>query len=476
MQEAAFYRAKLAAMESSSDGDVARIERDRTVDLERQLAAALAGQTERDRKIQELNDAVSLQTTLLEQAEARADDASKRADSLAQSHDLIVEAERSMREQNVSLNTRFRDLSDKHLTQTSLVEQHEADSLKARARLEELSHAQDQHVRTIDQIRVALQAATMRAQEVDVQYSQSREQITQLESEVAELRGELEARSSELDAARVRIADVENSWAKSREEADSFRAATTGDLGKLLDLHQDLKSDEDRYTRGHTEKISALQNEVASLRDMLRDSARRADDAQEELSRERNRLREAETETLSLRSQVVGFRTQYSIALADSGRYRKELAAKEAELQGKARETAAAAMRLDAMRSYLAANGVVVEDEHGNPLRADDVTAARMQELEDRLTERTRAHEIAERELETLLKQKQDADEQVESLSAQLEHFRTAQSPSRRNGVDTGSDALVVELRAQLEETEGSYKARLQQLEEDYQLAVHYVK
>ena len=61
-------------MESSSDGDVARIERDRTVDLERQLAAALAGQTERDRKIQELNDAVSLQTTLLEQAEARADD------------------------------------------------------------------------------------------------------------------------------------------------------------------------------------------------------------------------------------------------------------------------------------------------------------------------------------------------------------------------------------------------------------------
>ena len=76
MQEAAFYRAKLAAMESSSDGDVARIERDRTVDLERQLAAALAGQTERDRKIQELNDAVSLQTTLLEQAEARADDAS----------------------------------------------------------------------------------------------------------------------------------------------------------------------------------------------------------------------------------------------------------------------------------------------------------------------------------------------------------------------------------------------------------------
>ena len=114
-----------------------------------------------------------------------------------------------MREQNVSLNTRFRDLSDKHLTQTSLVEQHEADSLKARARLEELSHAQDQHVRTIDQIRVALQAATMRAQEVDVQYSQSREQITQLESEVAELRGELEARGDSGLSAEYRSFSLE---------------------------------------------------------------------------------------------------------------------------------------------------------------------------------------------------------------------------------------------------------------------------
>ena len=453
-----------------------RIERDRSGDLERQLSAALAGQAERDRKIQELNDAVALQTTLLEQAEARADDASKRADTLAQSYDQSVAAEKALREENAVLSARSRETSDKLLSQTSLVEQQEADFLKAQMQLDELMTARDQHVRALEQTRAALQTTSTRAAEVDAQYIRAREHISQLESDVAELRGDLEARTAELDAARVRIADVENFWAKSREEADEFRALTTGSLGKLLDSHHELRNDEDRLTRGYTEKIAALQNEVASLRDMLQDTSRRADETQEELSRERTKAREAEAETLSLRSQVVGFRTQYSIALADSGRHRKELAAKEAELQSKARETSTIAMRLDAMRSYLAANGIIAEDEHGNPLRADDVTAARVQELEDRLAERTRALEIAERETEAVLKQKQDADAQVESLSAQLDRIRATQSPSVRNGSDANSDALVEELKQQLMDTESSYKARLQQLEEDYQLAVHYVK
>ncbi|KAI0639641.1 hypothetical protein C8Q77DRAFT_1185278 [Trametes polyzona] len=476
VQEAAFYRAKLAALESSSDNELAKVERDRVADLERQLSAALAGQAERDRKIKELNDSLSLQTTLLEQAEARADDASKRADTLAQSHERDSEDQDTLRERNAVLETLLREQSEKLLEQTSLAEQREADYIRAQTQLDDLIHSHEQHVRALDQTRAALDAATARADEVDAQYSRARDQISQLEADVAELRGELEARTTEVENARVRLADVENSWAKSREEADAFRAVTTGSLGKLLDSHHELRSDEDRLTRGHQEKLNALQAEIASLRDMLKDASRRAQEAQEELADQRRKAREAEAETLSLRSQVVGFRTQLSMALADSGRLRKELNAKESELATKAKEASATALRLEAMRSYLAANGVVAEDEDGNPLRADDVTSARIQELEDRLAERTRAHDIAERELQTLLRQKQDADNQIDALSAQLDRIRTTQSPSRRNGADAASDARVVELEQKLEETEAEYKARMKQLEEDYHVAIHYVK
>ncbi|KAI9060535.1 hypothetical protein FKP32DRAFT_1595287 [Trametes sanguinea] len=476
VQEAAFYRAKLAALESSSDNEVARAERERVADLERQLSAALTGQAERDRKIKELNESLSLQTTLLEQAEARADDASKRADTLAQSHERDAEEQATLRERNALLETMLREQSEKLLEQTSIADQREADYVKAQSQLDELLHSQDQHIRTLEQTRAALDAASARADEVDAQYSRARDRIAQLEADIAELRGDLEARNAEVEHARVRLADVENSWAKSREEADAFRAVTTGSLGKLLDSHHDLRADEDRVARGYQEKIDTLNGELASLRDMLKDASRRADEAQQELANQRRKAREAEAETFSLRSQVVGFRTQLSMALADSGRLRKDLNAKESELAAKAKEASAAALRLEAMRSYLAANGIVAEDEDGNALRADDVTAARIQELEERLAERTRAHEIAERELQTVFQQKQDAESQVESLSAQLDRIRTTQSPSRRNGAEAASEARVAELEQKLEETESSYKARLSQLEEDYQLAVHYVK
>ncbi|KAI0325880.1 hypothetical protein GY45DRAFT_1374374 [Cubamyces sp. BRFM 1775] len=363
VQEAAFYKAKVAALEASAESEVVRLERERAADLERQLAAALSGQAECDRKIKELNDSLSLQTTLLEQAEARADDASKRADTLAQSHERNAEEQTLLRERNAVLETMLREQSEKLLEQTSIAEQHEADYVKAQAQLDELMHSHDQHVRALEQMRTALAATTARADDVNAKYGRARDQIAQLEADIVELRGDLEVRNTGIENTRIRLADVENSWAQSREEADAFRATTTGNLGKLLDYHQELWA------------------EIASLRDMLKDASHRAEEAQKELSTHPHKVREAETETLSLRSQVVGFRTQLSMVLADGGRLRKELNAKEAELASKAKEASAATMRLEAMRDYFAANGIVAED--GNLLRADGVMSAHIQDLED---------------------------------------------------------------------------------------------
>ncbi|KAI0275149.1 hypothetical protein BC834DRAFT_965581 [Gloeopeniophorella convolvens] len=466
VQEAAYYRAKLAAVEAGAEGEVTRLERERLTDLEQQLSATLAARAEQERRATQLSDELALKSSLLEQADANAADAAKHAGTLEETHVRILRDHTDMQDHHTTLEADLRDHADRLLAQTSLTQ------------LDDLLLSRDQHVRALEQAHGALQKATARADEVDDQNQRNREQVVQYEAELAELRGELEAKMSELEAVRGRLTDAENAWAKSREEADAFRALTTTGLGELLDSHRDLKTDEDRLTRGHVERVQAMEAEVASLRVMLKDATKRLEDSHSELAQERRAARESEMEALGLHTQITGLRAQLAAALAESGRARHDLAKREAELKQRQKDAADAALRLDMLRNYLAENDIVLDND-GLPAKTDSEAAARIAELESKLVEFSRKQEKTERDLQTAERQKQEALAQVGVVSAQLDRLRSTQSPAlSRNGVDDSfaSEGRVVDAERRAEEVERNYKARMQQLEDDYRLAVQLVK
>ncbi|KZT29228.1 hypothetical protein NEOLEDRAFT_1174950 [Neolentinus lepideus HHB14362 ss-1] len=271
-QEAAYYRAKLAAYEASAEGDLSRIEHGRVLELERQLSSMMSSAAVKYRKIAELDDSLALQTTLLEEAEARAADSSKRAEMMEESHEKVVREHSSLSERAIALEAAVRDHADQLLMHKSALEQKEAEHAHLESEVEELSHSLDQDVRALEQTRAALEAASSRSDEVDAQQQRTWEQLKQMESDFVDLHGELEARTSEVEALRRRLVETENSWARSREEADAFRVLTTGSIGELLDSHRRLKADEDRMMWGHAEKIHVLDEETISLRVMLKES------------------------------------------------------------------------------------------------------------------------------------------------------------------------------------------------------------
>jgi hypothetical protein len=189
------YHAKSAAPHSSSEGDVTRLE------LERQVSVLLAAQAERDQRIVRLTDELALKSTLLEQAEANATEAAKRA------------------------GLELREHADRLLMQSSRVKQ-----------------------------RDAVEFGDMQAKPL----SSRDQQIEQYEKELANARVKLEAKESEMEAVRLRLADAEKGWIKSKAEADALRTQTaTGFVNR----------DEDQVViRRLMERVRAIEAEIASMR------------------------------------------------------------------------------------------------------------------------------------------------------------------------------------------------------------------
>ena len=156
------HHAKLVAPGAPFGKEIAWLEPEdgRLVEIERQLSETLVAKAEQDRCITQLTDELALKNALLEQAEADAAEANKRAG----------------------------------------LEQHEL-----QAKLGELLLSRDQ---ALEQSQRTLQKATSCAAEAN----------EQSQRELTEMRAKLDASESESAAFRLRLADAENGWARASQK------------------------------------------------------------------------------------------------------------------------------------------------------------------------------------------------------------------------------------------------------------------
>ena len=195
--------------------------------LEQQLSAMLATQTERDQRLAQLTEELALKSALLEAAEA-----------------------------TKGTGLEPRELADRLLAQTSLVERKDAELVKMQTKLDaldELVLSRDHHMRAFDQAQRALQKATSRASDAD----EYEIELAKVRAESEARKSELEARKSELETIRLRLTDAEIGWAKSKTEADTLRALNTTSLAS---------TDVDRIAHRLLDRMRTMEAEMASLR------------------------------------------------------------------------------------------------------------------------------------------------------------------------------------------------------------------
>ncbi|KIW70463.1 hypothetical protein PV04_02731 [Phialophora macrospora] len=434
--EAAYARAKLAAhggsQRSTPQPDLGREpdEQERFTDLSRRLALALAAQSEHKARLDTLNNDLVSERRARELAEESMDALQQRYDDLnksrkpaeieglrAELHEAqsLARAEAGRR---AEVEEELRTLRVDH---DSLSKTHE-DVL---ARLKS-------HTSSMAALEAAVAASTSKANLFERQIEEERGQREAIERKLSQLRAEHEDRTAELETTSKRLRDAEELAETHAKEATTHREALLAGLAKLSNPEPVAKLD-----AGAEQKMIALRESAEQASALAKRNQEAADKAAQKLRNAEERIAGLEAYQEQSSREALQTRRQLQAAMREAQNYQVEIRELRSNLEMHQRDASALAVQHSALKDLLGERGLNVSDVRRSPAFGDHSPTSRFG-----TPEQARLREI-EQQLQASIK----AHEETKSQS-----------------------------EARMQEADSTYKEKLEQLENDYQSAVHYVK
>ena len=424
IREAAYAKAKLAAHGGSSVANTPQSEgmsrevdsEDRSSDIGRKLAVALATQNELRANIQAMTAELQTERQARELAEGTAEVAQKRAADFDESYNP-GEIE-SLRKELHETSTTARDHATQKTEAYSRLELLELDKNDLSRRLDEALENANQHSVTFASLREAVTASNDKASLLERKLEEERGQRELLDQKLLQLRAEHEERTAELDATSRKLRDAEELVDTNANEARTHRTAVLAGLETLSTRTPETRSDPMAE-----ERVTILKQQIEKAHGLMRQHQAETEAAAEKLRGAEERIAGLEAYQEQTSRENLNVRKQ----LQDAVREHNELRSKHGEilqqLESHQRDTSALTVQHNALKELL--------DERVATPRSqlDTPDQNRIKELEQQLDD---------------------------SLTTLQETKSTSES--------------------RMQEADQSYREKLEQLEADYQSAVHYVK
>ncbi|KAL2801311.1 hypothetical protein BJX66DRAFT_6792 [Aspergillus keveii] len=437
VNEAAYACAKLAAHGGSQqstpslDGhshDLDKAASERTTDLSRRLALALASQNELKSKLEVITADFDQEKRGRELAEETAEATRRRLAELEmQNNPLETE---SLRAQLHQIEASLREESMLRTEAESSLKQLVLDKEELSKRLEDSSGRLKDFGENIGTLREAVTASSNKAAVLEKQLDEERERRESLERKLLQLRSEHEERTAELENATRRLRDAEELAESHAREAETHKNAFLSGLDRAssFDSETSVRSLVDQ-------RVASSEAQVERANTLAKASQAAADEAAEKLRRAEERIAGLEAYQEQASREGLQLRRQLQAALKDSQTYTAENRELKSKLESHQREAGALAVQHTALKDLLGERGVNYTDSRRSPRiespgsRFGTPEQSRLRELEQQLSTSLKAHDELKSSFET---REQEADR--------------------------------------------AYREKLEQLENDYQSAVHYVK
>ncbi|KIV82768.1 hypothetical protein PV11_04848 [Exophiala sideris] len=433
--EAAYARAKLAAhggsQRSTPQPDSAHEpdEQERFTDLSRRLALALGAQSEHKARLESLtNDlnserqARELAEQQLEASQARYEESSKsrnpgELDALRAELHGAQSSARAEAGRRLELEEELRNLRVEH------------DGL--RSTHEDTSSRLESHLASMAALEAAVAASSDKTSMYERQIDDERRQRESAERKLSQLRAEHEDRTTELENTSKRLRDAEELAETHAKEAATHREALLAGLAKVSS--RDVNSRQESLSDQKMEALRATADQASALARRNQDAA---DRAAQKLRTAEERIAGLEAYQEQSNREALQVRRQLQAAMRDAQAHQAEVRELRSNLEINQRDASALAVQHRALKDLLGARGISASDMRRSPV-FDQSPNSRFG-----TPEQTRLREL-DQQLQTSIKAHEETKSQFES---------------------------------RMQEADSTYKEKLEQLENDYQSAVHYVK
>lgn len=476
VKEASYLKAKLAAVESGSPAEVARIEKEKMADLERRLAEVLSAKQGIESEHQEFARQLEIERNLKTEALEHAKQASARADASESSHSRTLsqysDLQKRFQSHDASIQDHARNLSAMRGTFDTL----QADHTHTKARLEASEGSLDTYLRTLEETQMAFNTVNAELTEMRTQCETARTEMTTAQHAAQSLRAELEAKVLEADQSASRVQELERVLDLVRQEKEALSQLTSGSLAELLAATKDNKAREESLQELSQQKLMALSAERDGFRD-LHDEARDGHSAgREELLQAQNRHHDLHNELLALQADLSSTRAQHLNAQGEIAQLQSKLARQNTALDQHAAKLMAEETRSHTLRSILQDHGLAEATSDGSPTMNGsgggeaNALRARIRELENQIDQRQREsttqldqlrQQIAEQRALSPTSSSRDKATEAELAQLQDRHKGLVESHAKAVQYVKGTEKMLRRMKEEV----NKHKSRSEQLE-----------
>lgn len=437
VNEAAYSRAKLAAHGGSQRGtpqpDASAQDPDGTIsergtDISRRLAMVLASHAELSAKLETMTTELGQERQTRELAEETSEATRKRLAELElQTNSLEME---SLRSELHQAEAAAREESLLRSQAETALKQMTFDKEELSRKFEESSTRLRDYGGNLGTLKEAVAASTGKTTLIEKQLDEEREIREGLERKLLQLRSEYDERTADLENATRRLRDAEELAQSHAKEAETHKIAFLSGLERAssFDLENTTRSVADQ-------RVEALESHVTRANELAKANQAAADQATDKLRRAEERIAGLEAYQEQASREGLQLRRQLQTVMKESQAAATENRELKGQLENNQRDAGALAIQHSALKDLLGERGSSASDTRRSP-RLDSPGSRYGTPEQGRL-----------RELE-------------QQLSASLKSH----------------DEMKVFFETREQESDRAYREKLEQLENDYQSAVHYVK